>query len=97
MEALDGGDLADRSAMTKLPQMLVNVTVTDREGLDGATGIWEAVEAEEAALEGRGRVLIRPSGTEPLVRVMVEAPDEAECNEITNRLVDVVKAELGAT
>jgi phosphoglucosamine mutase len=96
MEALDGGDLADRSAMTKLPQMLVNVTVAHREGLDGATGIWEAVKAEEAALEGRGRVLIRPSGTEPLVRVMVEAPDETECTEITNRLVDVVKAELGA-
>ena len=96
MEALGAGDLADRSAMTKLPQKLVNVTVENREGLDGATGIWEAVKAEESALEGRGRVLIRPSGTEPLVRVMVEAPDEAECNEITDRLVDVVKAELGA-
>jgi phosphoglucosamine mutase len=96
MEALAGGDLADRSAMTKLPQMLVNVTVADREGLESAAAVWEAVGAEEKALEGRGRVLIRPSGTEPLVRVMVEAPDESECRAITERLVAAVQSELGS-
>jgi phosphoglucosamine mutase len=96
MEALAGGDLADRSAMTKLPQMLVNVTVADREGLESAAAVWDAASAEEKALEGRGRVLIRPSGTEPLVRVMVEAPDESECREITERLVAVVESELGS-
>jgi phosphoglucosamine mutase len=53
------------------------------------------VEAESAALEGRGRVLVRPSGTEPLVRVMVEAPDPDECREITERLVATVESELG--
>ena len=53
-----------------------------------ATGLWEAVGREGARLEGRGRVLVRPSGTEPLVRVMVEAPDEAECEEVLGRLVD---------
>jgi phosphoglucosamine mutase len=62
----------------------------------GATAVWEAVEREGAALEGRGRVLLRPSGTEPLVRVMVEAPDEREADEVCARLVEVVRAELGA-
>ena len=62
--------------MTRLPQVLENVEVADREALDGAAALWEAVERESGALEGRGRVLVRPSGTEPLVRVMVEAPDE---------------------
>jgi phosphoglucosamine mutase len=95
LEALGDGDLADRDAMTKLPQRLVNVKVADREALDGAKPVWEAVEKESETLEGRGRVLIRPSGTEPVVRVMVEAPDEAECEAVTSRLVDVVERELG--
>jgi phosphoglucosamine mutase len=80
--------------MTKLPQRLVNVRVADREALEGATAVWDAVESESKALEGRGRVLVRPSGTEPVVRVMVEAPDEAECEEVTKRLVGVVEREL---
>jgi phosphoglucosamine mutase len=96
LEALDGSDLADRHAMEKLPQRLVNVRVRDRGALDGATEVWEAVAREQAALEGRGRVLVRPSGTEPLVRVMVEAPDEAECQEICDRLVALVEGRLGA-
>ncbi len=96
MEALGDGDLAGRDAMRKLPQRLVNVRVADRGALERAQGVWEAVEQEEAALEGRGRVLIRPSGTEPLVRVMVEAPDERECEDITARLVAAVERELGA-
>jgi phosphoglucosamine mutase len=53
------------------------------------------VERESASLEGRGRVLVRPSGTEPLVRVMVEAPAEEECEQVTDRLVAVVQRELG--
>ena len=57
--------------------------------------MWKAVDEENAKLEGRGRVLVRPSGTEPLVRVMVEAPDEAECEAICERLVELV-AQLGA-
>jgi phosphoglucosamine mutase len=96
MEALAGGDLAERGAMRKLPQRLVNVRVADRGALEGAQGVWSAVEQEEAALEGRGRVLIRPSGTEPVVRVMVEAPDEGECEDVTARLVAAVERELGA-
>jgi phosphoglucosamine mutase len=96
MEALGDSNLAGRSAMKKLPQKLVNVRVADREALEGAQGVWQAVEQEEAALEGRGRVLIRPSGTEPVVRVMVEAPEEAECEDVTARLVAAVERELGA-
>ena len=95
LEALGDGDLAERRGMRKLPQRLINVPVRDRTALEGATAVWEAVEQAGADLEGRGRVLVRPSGTEPLVRVMVEAPDEGECGEITERLVGVVERELG--
>ena len=94
LEALGGGALADRQAMQKLPQRLVNVEVADRGTLDSAA-VREAVDEESRVLEGRGRVLVRPSGTEPLVRVMVEAPDEGECGAITERLVAVVRRELG--
>ena len=95
LEALAGGDLADRHGMKKLPQRLVNVRVADRDAIEGAAGVWAAVEEESARLEGRGRVLIRPSGTEPLVRVMVEAPREEECEEIVDRLANLVQAEIG--
>ena len=98
LEALGGGDLADRHAMEKLPQTLVNVRVRDRAALDGAADVHAAVEREAAALEGRGRVLLRPSGTEPLVRVMVEAPTADEADSVCGRLVDagrVAAAEPG--
>jgi phosphoglucosamine mutase len=94
LEALGGRDLADRDAMTKLPQRLVNVTVADASGLDSATDVWDAVDRESEALRGRGRVLVRASGTEPLVRVMVEAPDRAECDAVADRLVGVVTRSL---
>jgi phosphoglucosamine mutase len=97
LEALGkDGDLADRRGMTKLPQRLVNVKVRDRGALEDAQAVWGAVEQESARLDGRGRVLVRSSGTEALVRVMVEAPDGAECESITARLVHVVESELGA-
>jgi phosphoglucosamine mutase len=95
LEALDGEDLADRHGMEKLPQRLVNVRVRDRRALAGATTVDDAVERESAGLEGRGRVLVRPSGTEPLVRVMVEAPTDAEAGEVCDRLVAVVESEIG--
>jgi phosphoglucosamine mutase len=94
LEALAGRDLAERDAMEKLPQRLINVRVADRDALDDAAAIWAAVEHETNALEGRGRVLVRPSGTEPLVRVMVEAPGEAECEDIAGRLAKTVESEL---
>ena len=75
--------------------MLRNVEVRDRAAVARADELWSAVDAENAGLEGRGRVLVRPSGTEALVRVMVEAPDDAECEEMCRRLVAVVERELG--
>ena len=96
LEALGDRDLADRDAMRKLPQELVNVRVRDRDALEEASAVQEAVAAESRALEGRGRVLVRPSGTEQVIRVMVEAPDASECTAITQRLVHVVEQELGA-
>ncbi len=95
LEALAGRDLSERDAMAKLPQRLVNVRVRDREALSGAEAVNTAVQAAEEGLAGRGRVLIRPSGTEPLVRVMVEAPTEQEAQEICEHLVGLVEQELG--
>ncbi len=96
LEALAGADLAERHAMSKLPQRLVNVRVRDRDAIAGAAAVHEAVRTAEAELAGRGRVLIRPSGTEPLVRVMVEAPSAEEADEVCARLVALVESELGA-
>jgi phosphoglucosamine mutase len=95
LEALAGGDLSERDLMARLPQRLVNVRVRDRGALDGANGVEEAVREAERQLAGRGRVLVRPSGTEPLVRVMVEAPTDAEAEEVCARLATLVKRELG--
>jgi phosphoglucosamine mutase len=95
LEALAGADLRERDAMTKLPQRLVGVRVRDREALHGCEVLTAATQAEEEALAGRGRVLVRPSGTEPLVRVMVEAPTDTEAQEVCDRLVALVRRELG--
>jgi phosphoglucosamine mutase len=94
LEALEGGDLAERAAMEKLPQRLTNVRVRDRECLASASAVWEAVEREGRELEGSGRVLVRESGTEPVVRVMVEAPTAEACETALGRLVAVVEREL---
>ena len=94
LEALGGQDLAERDAMTKLPQTLVNVRVADRGAYAGATDVHALVEREHAALEGRGRVLVRPSGTEPLVRVMVEAPTADEAAAVCERIVTAVRDRL---
>src|SRR4051794_30933523 len=91
VEALDGRDLADRAAMEKLPQRLINVRVGDRDAVMASPDVEAAAAAENEALSGRGRVLVRPSGTEPLVRVMVEAPSEDEADEVAARLVGVVQ------
>jgi phosphoglucosamine mutase len=92
--ALDGADLADVEPFERLPQRLLNAELADRDALDAATGLWEAVEREGAALGDRGRVLVRPSGTEPLVRFMVEAPTIEECDEVLGRLTEVAGREL---
>jgi phosphoglucosamine mutase len=95
LEALGGTELSERDAMSKLPQRLVNVRVRDRGALEHAHEVGAAVQAAAAELAGRGRVLVRPSGTEPLVRVMVEAPTDEEAAEVCGRLVALVERELG--
>jgi phosphoglucosamine mutase len=95
LEALAGRDLSERDAMSKLPQRLVNVRMRDHGGLDRAEGVGDAVGTATQQLAGRGRVLVRASGTEPLVRVMVEAPTEEEAAEVCDRLVAAVRRELG--
>jgi phosphoglucosamine mutase len=97
LEALGGRNLADRGAMEKLPQRLVNIRASDRAGLAAAMAdpeVEEAVAREHAGLTGRGRVLVRASGTEPLIRVMVEAPSQEETDEICARLQQVVETAL---
>jgi phosphoglucosamine mutase len=89
--ARTGATLADlAAAVPLLPQVLVNV-VADRDRA-GADDVAAAVAAEEAQLGGRGRVLLRPSGTEALVRVMVEAPTQDEADAVAYRLAAVVAA-----
>jgi phosphoglucosamine mutase len=82
------------SVMTHYPQILENVAVADRAGLAVSTAIAEAIHDAEQTLGSAGRVLVRASGTEPLVRVMVEASDESLARGIVDELVAVVKAEL---
>ena len=94
LEALGGRDLTERDAMEKLPQRLVNVRVRDRDALERSPEVHQAVGREDEALRGRGRVLVRPSGTEPLVRVMVEAPTAEEADAVCGRLVELVEREL---
>lgn len=91
LEALAGGDLADRHAMAKLPQRLVNVPVGDRDAAMADPRLLDAATAANDALTGRGRVLVRPSGTEQLVRVMVEAPTAEEADATCARLVALVE------
>jgi phosphoglucosamine mutase len=95
LEALGGRPLSKRDAMSKLPQRLVNVRVRDRDSIAHADNVHAAVRDVEGELQGRGRVLIRASGTEPLVRVMVEAPTDEEASDVCARLVALVESELG--
>ena len=95
LEALGAGDLSQRRRIEKLPQRLVNVRVRGRGALGEAAIVQAAIASETQALAGRGRVLVRPSGTEPLVRVMVEAPSGEEADAVCGRLVAIVESELG--
>ena len=94
LTALDDRDLAEVEPFERLPQRLENLEIRDRGALDAATALWEAVEIESAKLDGRGRVLVRPSGTEPVVRIMVEAPSEQECEAVLGRLTAAARREL---
>jgi phosphoglucosamine mutase len=88
-ELLDG-------LVTRVPQVLVNVQVPDPGLLAAADAVWSAVAEEETRLGEQGRVLLRPSGTETLVRVMVEAPGNGVAEEVAQRLSALVRHELHA-
>ncbi|MDF2144372.1 phosphoglucosamine mutase [Knoellia sp. p5-6-4] len=90
-----GRTLADLAGvMTRLPQVLVNVKGVDKSRVESDEELQMAVKAEEAALAGTGRVLLRKSGTEPVVRVMVEAADTERAEAVAERLVEVVRNRL---
>ncbi|MDD4866713.1 MAG: phosphoglucosamine mutase, partial [Mycobacterium sp.] len=91
--AQTGSSLADlAAAMRTLPQVLINVRVADRATAAGAASVQTAVEAAAAELGDTGRILLRPSGTEPLIRVMVEAPEEDVARRIATRVAEAVSA-----
>jgi phosphoglucosamine mutase len=82
--------------VTRVPQVLINVPVPNTELLADAAAVWSAVAEEQARLSDTGRVLLRPSGTEPVVRVMVEAAGDGLAEEIAQRLGALVAYELQA-
>jgi phosphoglucosamine mutase len=93
--AQTGRPLAElASVVQRLPQVLVNVPGVDKTRAGGDVGVAAAVAAAEADLGGSGRVLLRPSGTEPLVRVMVEAADTEHARVVADRLAGVVRERL---
>jgi phosphoglucosamine mutase len=83
-----------KQVMQKYPQVLINVPVVDKTKLNGNAAIEQIVQEVETELAGNGRVLVRPSGTEPIVRVMAEGPDQEQLDAMVERIAEVVKREL---
>ena len=81
--------------MKKFPQKLVNIKVTDKFHVTDNEKVKEVIAKVEQDMNGNGRILVRPSGTEPLVRVMAEAPTEELCEAYVNVISEVVKNEMG--
>ncbi|PCJ90650.1 MAG: phosphoglucosamine mutase [Porticoccaceae bacterium] len=84
-----------KKGMKKYPQRMVNVRIKEKFNLDDFPVIQQAITSAESELENRGRILLRPSGTEPLVRVMVEAEDACLVDKLVREVADVVEAEVG--
>lgn len=92
-----GKPLSELAAgMKTFPQCLINVRVTDKDAVKNNALVHQEIQRVEEAMAGEGRILVRPSGTEPLVRVMVEAKTDELCQQYANQIVDVVKEQLGA-
>jgi phosphoglucosamine mutase len=83
-----------RKVMERLPQVLLNVQVEDKHKLDQAEKVWKRVKEAEIDLRERGRILVRPSGTESLVRVMIESDDHGHALETANEIAEIIKKEL---
>ena len=84
------------ACMRRFPQVMQNVPVRDRGALEASARVQEAIDGAERELGEHGRVVVRASGTEPLVRVMVEARDEAAAHAHAQAIAGVVRAELGS-
>ncbi len=84
------------TVMTRLPQVLTNVRDVDRAALGGSEPVWDVVRREEERLGEAGRVLLRPSGTEPIIRVMAEAETEEDARRSVDRITDAVRDHLTA-
>jgi phosphoglucosamine mutase len=82
--------------MRTFPQLLVNVRVRERQDVEEVPEIRTHLDRARAALDGRGRLVVRYSGTEPLLRIMAEGPEQDELQELLGRIADAVKARLGA-
>ncbi|HPQ03414.1 MAG TPA: phosphoglucosamine mutase, partial [Bacillota bacterium] len=90
-----GKPLSELAAvMTKYPQIMVNVRVSRKDDYYHSDTIAEAVKAAAAELGSSGRLLVRPSGTEPVVRVMGEGKDEAKVDRIVQSLAEIIQSEL---
>ena len=83
------------SVMQSLPQVLVNVRVRERLSLDQLPDVRAMIEAVESRLGDTGRVLIRYSGTEPLMRIMLEGQDQDEINGMANQIAELVQSTIG--
>lgn len=93
---LTGKKLSELAAeMEIFPQKLVNIRVSDKHGVTDNAEVKAIIEQVEKEMDGNGRILVRPSGTEPLVRVMAEAPTKELCEEYVNRIAEVVENEMG--
>ncbi|MDE1549385.1 phosphoglucosamine mutase [Jeotgalibaca caeni] len=91
-----GKKLSELAAeVTVYPQELVNVRVKDKNGVMDIPAVKEAIEQVEAEMAGKGRILVRPSGTEPLLRIMAEAETDEKTHEYVTRIADVVRQEIG--
>lgn len=93
--AASGRPLADLADLVRLPQVLRNVPVVRREEFDRVAAIQDALDVTRHRLGGRGRVLLRYSGTEPLARVMIEGDDEGEILQLADSLADTIRSALG--
>ncbi|MTT31490.1 phosphoglucosamine mutase [Terrilactibacillus sp. BCM23-1] len=90
-----GKKLSELASMKTYPQKLVNVQVKDKYHVTENDKVAHVIKDVEEEMSGQGRILVRPSGTEPLVRIMAEAPNEEDCARYVDKIVAVVEEELG--
>ena len=92
----NGGSVSEAAGvMQRFPQELINVEVSDKRAVESNEAVAQKIAEETKALAGDGRILVRPSGTEPLVRVMVEAPSCEQAREVAEAIAEVIRQELG--